>query len=95
MYDEQAIADRARLRDLEVREVYQGEVAEDVADLTDDLFIRLPQLDDDGELAHRYGPCKGWDRRSDGSYPSEGDDVLVSISDNGTYWVLAWWPYAD
>jgi hypothetical protein len=80
--------------DRELQQTFEGFVAESVFAVTDDLYVTLGQFQDDDDLNHRYGPCIGWDRRQDGSFPSEGDRILVTVSDKGTYWTLNWWPYS-
>lgn len=77
-----------------VSQAYEGVVANTVSATTDDLYVTLEQFQDEEDgLPHRYGPCLGWDRRQDGAYPSEGDRILVTVSDDGNYWILNWWPY--
>lgn len=90
--DTDAVSIDHDIRAMELREVYEGKVANTVNDLDDDLYVLIPQFDDEDGLTHRHGPVKGWDVRSDGSYPTRDDDVLVAVSDLGNYWALNWSP---
>lgn len=78
---------------LELRQLYSAEVVTTATALTNDVYVILPQFEDEGGLPHRHGPCLGWDRRSDGAYPTSGDTALVAVDDDGNYWILNWWPY--
>jgi hypothetical protein len=94
MYDDEAV--RTDLSQIEPFRIYRGEVLNTVAALADELFAKLPQLDDDDDPRglHEHGPCLGWDKRSDGAFPSAGDAVTVFVDDTGDYWVVNWDPNA-
>lgn len=92
MYDdEQTTTD---LSQVELFKIYQATVLTNVTTLADDLFVTIPQLDTDEGTSglHKYGPCLGWDKRSDGSYPGNGDVAAVFLDDQGEYWLAAWSP---
>lgn len=90
--DTDAVSPEVDVRNMELREVYEGKVANTVTDLGDDLYVIIPQFDDEDGLTHRHGPVHGWDIRSDGSYPTRDDSALVAVSDLGNYWMLSWSP---
>lgn len=93
MYNEEAT--EVDLSSLEFPGVpYRAIVNTNVASLADDLMVKIPQLDsdDDPRGLHDHGPCLGWDKRSDGSYPAKGDNALVFVDDTGDYWIAAWSP---
>jgi hypothetical protein len=94
MYDDEAVT--LDLNSIEPFRIYRGEIAESVFSITDELFVRIPQMDDEGDPRgfHEHGPCFGWDRRSDGAYPSAGDAVTVFVDDRGNYWINNWDPNA-
>lgn len=39
---------------------------------------------------HRYGPCP-WPQRGT-TLPVRGDRCLVTFSDDGSPWIIGWWP---
>lgn len=86
------------LSQVELPQMYEGVVANTAADVTDDVFVRVPQFDgdDDPRGVHRHGPCRWSPRPAAGgalAFPAEGNAALVALSDLGEYWIVGWWPY--
>lgn len=95
MYTEQAT--QPSIRDVEFKEVYEATVATTVTALTDDLYVVIPQFEGDDTTVNTgnlHGPCLGWDRRSDGSYPAKNNKALIAVGDLGNYYCITWTPYA-
>lgn len=86
------------LSGFELRELYEGVVTQGAAAPTDDVYVRIPQFDDDVDPrgTHRHGPCRWSPHPATGgvlSYPAVGNAALIAVSDLGNYWIVEWWPY--
>jgi hypothetical protein len=93
MYDSEAA--QTDLSRVELFRIYRGKVSNNPLVASDDMFVTIPQLDDEDDPRgyHNHGPVLGWDRRYDGSLPSAGDSVTVFVDDTGDYWCVNWTPY--
>lgn len=56
---------------------------------TDLIHVLFPQFEDP-DTYHKYGPCR-WSPQ-DSDFPSAGDSAIVTVSDQGGYWILNWFP---
>jgi hypothetical protein len=56
--------------------------------LSDPVYVTV----DAQSRTRRRGPCKGWQPRPDDTWPSPGDTAVVAETNEGTLWVLQWWP---
>jgi hypothetical protein len=73
-------------------EVYEGKIANTVSTLADDLYVIIeePDVDEDPKHVHRDGPVLGWDKRSDGTFPAEGNSCAVARGNRGQLWMIGW-----
>lgn len=73
--------------------LWAGKISNDVFSAGEDLYVTIPGID---VGRSKYGPCR-WNPQINDSasvtYPSEGDDALVTKDDDGEYWVIQWWQY--
>jgi hypothetical protein len=83
---------RERSRDAHASSgAWDGLVATDAADLSDPIYVRIPDLAGDLQI----GPCR-WQSRDDTSLPARNDRCLVVFANNtGEPWVVAWWPFDE
>lgn len=73
--------------------LWEAIVATDPTNSTDPVFVTIAGKDDD---LYRYGPCPWSPRIHDAdeyATPTRGDRALVAFSDDGSPWVIQWWPY--
>jgi hypothetical protein len=93
-YDDEAV--QTDMTRVPLFQIFRAKVANDVSDLTDELFVTIPQIEDEDDPrgVHEHGPCYGWDERSDGLLPKEGDAATVFVDDTGDYWINNWDPNA-
>lgn len=70
---------------------YEGVVAKNPGSVATQLFVTIPAIDRQA----MHGPCK-WTPRVDDAgatvLPVIGDTALITISEDGNPWVIAWWP---
>ena len=69
-------------------------IASDPADANDEVFVKLPYIDD-GKFLH--GPCPWMARIVDGAnygIPTTGDRAIVAFTEEKEPWIIMWWPNA-
>lgn len=84
----EASEDAAERQKLQAGHNYEGKVVQAPATVSEGLLVRLA----DGELT--YGPM-AWPGARGTDLPVVNDDVLFTISEDGQYWCLVWWPYGE
>lgn len=84
----EASEDAQERRKLQAGHNYEGKVVKAPATVSEGLLVRLS----DGELT--YGPM-AWPGARGVDLPDVGDDVLFTISEDGQFWCVVWWPYGE
>jgi hypothetical protein len=69
---------------------WYSEVAADVTDFSDPMWIIIPEFDS----AHVWGPCI-WQSRDANTLPQQGDLALATFDNRRNIWVPSWWPFTD
>jgi hypothetical protein len=69
---------------------WYAEVAADVTDFSDPMWIIMPEFD----TVHVWGPCI-WQSRDATTLPQQGDLALAMFDNRRNIWVPSWWPFTD
>jgi hypothetical protein len=73
------------------KQMFEGTVYEAPGSVTD--LIKVTSSQSSGAVFDGViGPIRWMPRGS--TLPQIGDSVLIAYAENGSYWVIAWWPAA-
>lgn len=76
---------------LSALQLMRGKIANTPSDDADDLFVTIPSY----HHSERWGPAPFMPRVDSGGnqvLPSQGDECLVGLDEDGDSYVLIWWP---